>query len=193
MVGVMMGWLGAEALAAHQIVNAVAGLGYMVPLGFAGATSIRVGHAVGALHPVRLRPIVKAAFGLVTLWQMLVALIFIAGGRALAMTLSDDPAVIELAATLFLVVGLLQVADGIQGTALGALRGMSDMAWPTLVTLTAYWPIALPACCVLGFWAGFGAVGIWLGYLLGLVVAAAILPVRFWQLTAPAPGRAARA
>jgi MATE family multidrug resistance protein len=187
MVGVMMGWLGAEALAAHQIVNALAALAYMIPLGVAGATSIRVGHAVGALHPLRLRPILKAACGIVTFWQVLMALLFIAGGRPLAAVLSDDPAVIELAATLFLVVGFLQVADGLQGTALGALRGMSDTAWPTLVTLTAYWPIALPACYFLGFWAGFGAVGIWLGYTLGLIVAATLLPLRFWRLTATRP------
>jgi MATE family multidrug resistance protein len=193
MVGVMMGWLGAEALAAHQIVNAMAALAYMIPLGVAGATSIRVGHAVGALDPIRLRPIVKAAFGLVTFWQCLIALLFVTGGRALAATLSADPAVIDLAATLFLVVALLQVADGIQGTALGALRGMSDMAWPTLVTLTAYWPIALPACYLLGFGAGLGAVGIWLGYTLGLVVAATVLPVRFWRLTGTASAPASPA
>ena len=43
-VGIMMGWIGAQALAAHQIVNALAGLTYMIPLGMAGAASIRVGN-----------------------------------------------------------------------------------------------------------------------------------------------------
>ncbi|SLN36533.1 MATE family efflux transporter [Ruegeria meonggei] len=182
-VGLMMGWLGAEALAAHQIVNALAGLAYMIPLGMAGAASIRVGLAVGGGSRSRLRPILKASFVMVTLWQVLAAALFIAAGRLMAETMSNDRAVVELAATLFIVVALLQVADGVQGTALGALRGMSDMNLPTFITLTAYWPLALPASYGLGFVLGYGAVGIWIGYLLGLLVAAVALPVRFWMLT----------
>lgn len=183
-VGIMMGWLGAEALAAHQIVNALGGLAYMIPLGVAGAASIRVGQAVGRAHSARLRPILKASFALVTFWQLLVATLFILAGRQLAETMSTDPAVIELATLLFLLVGALQVADGIQGTALGALRGMSDMSRPTTITLTAYWILALPASYVLGFMLDMGAAGVWLGYTLGLVIAAIALPLRFWRLTA---------
>ena len=183
-IGLMMGWIGAEALAAHQIVNAIGGLAYMIPLGMAGAVSIRVGLAVGADDPDRLRPIMKATFVMVTLWQALAALTFIFGGRLLAEAMSDDPAVISLTVTLFVIVALLQVADGIQGTALGALRGMSDMNVPTVITLIAYWPVALPASYLLGFVFDLGAVGVWLGYTVGLVIAAVALPVRFWRLTA---------
>ncbi len=182
-VGLMMGWLGAEALAAHQIVNALAGLAYMIPLGMAGAAAIRVGLAVGAGSQERLRPILKASFVMVTLWQAVAAIVFIAAGRVLAETMSDDPAVVDLAVTLFFIVALLQVADGVQGTALGALRGMSDMNLPTIITLTAYWPLALPASYALGFLFDLGAVGVWIGYTLGLVVAAVALPLRFWALT----------
>lgn len=184
-VGIMMGWLGAAALAAHQIVNALGGLAYMIPLGMAGAASIRVGLAVGAGQRSRLRPILKASFALVTVWQALAALIFVFGGRLMAEAMSDDPAVIELAVTLFVMVALLQIADGFQGAALGALRGMSDMNVPTVITLIAYWPLALPVSYLLGFVLGFGAVGVWLGYTLGLVVAGVALPWRFWVLTRP--------
>ncbi len=182
-IGIMMGWLGAEALAAHQIVNALGGLAYMIPLGMAGAASIRVGQAVGGDNRARLRPILKASFLMVSLWQTLAAIVFIALGRVLAESMSDDPGVIDLTVTLFLIVAFLQIADGVQGTSLGALRGISDMNRPTVITLIAYWPLALPASYVLGFVLGFGAVGIWLGYTLGLVVAATLLPIRFWALT----------
>ncbi|MEM6826297.1 MAG: MATE family efflux transporter [Pseudomonadota bacterium] len=182
-VGLMMGWLGAEALAAHQIVNALAGLAYMIPLGMAGAASIRIGEAFGAGSRERLRPILKSAFALVTLWQGMAAVLFVTFGRTMAEAMSNDPAVIDLAVTLFIIVALLQVADGIQGTALGGLRGMSDMTRPTLITLVAYWPLALPASFVLGFTLEVGAVGIWLGYTLGLVVAAIALPWRFWAIS----------
>ncbi|MEJ6393829.1 MATE family efflux transporter [Gymnodinialimonas sp. 2305UL16-5] len=183
-IGLMIGWLGAEALAAHQIVNALAGLAYVIPLGMAGAVSIRIGQAVGRRRTDRLRPILKASFWMVTGWQALAAAVFVFGGRALAETMSNDPAVIELAVILFIMVALLQVADGVQGTALGALRGMSDMTTPTIITLIAYWPLAMPVAFLLGFTLDLGAVGIWLGYTVGLVVAAILLPRRFWRLTA---------
>lgn len=182
-VGLMIGWLGAQALAAHQIVNALAGLAYMIPLGMAGAVSIRIGQAVGAGAPERLRPILKASCMMVTLWQGLAAIVFIASGRLMAEAMSDDPAVIDLTVKLFIVVALLQIADGIQGVALGALRGISDMNLPTVITLIAYWPLALPASYLFGFTADYGALGVWLGYTLGLLVAAIALPWRFWALT----------
>ena len=137
----------------------------------------------GSGSKARLRPILKASFVMVTLWQGLAAIVFIAAGRVLAETMSDDPAVIELTVTLFFIVALLQIADGVQGTALGALRGMSDMNSPTVITLVAYWPLALPASYLMGFVFEWGAVGVWLGYTLGLVVAAIALPWRFWVLT----------
>lgn len=184
MIGIMMGWLGATALAANQVVTAVAGLAYVVPLGLAGAISIRVGYAIGADEPARLRPMLRAGLGISVLWQSAIMILFILAGPTLSRLLSDDPDVIALAQVLFIAVALLQIADGIQGTSLGALRGLSDNRVPTLITLIAYWPLALPAAAALGLWAGFGAVGLWAGYTLGIVVAAIGLTWRFWRRTA---------
>jgi MATE family multidrug resistance protein len=184
-LGIMLGWLGATALAAHQVVNAVAGIAYVIPLGLASAVSIRVGMAVGGETQDRLRPILKATLLVSVLWQSVTASVFIVGGALFAATLSDDSEVVALATTLFIVVAILQIADGIQGTALGALRGMMDNTRPTVITLLAYWPLALPAGYLLGFVWGYGAVGVWAGYVLGLTVAAIALPLRFWALTRP--------
>ncbi|MEO0664881.1 MAG: MATE family efflux transporter [Pseudomonadota bacterium] len=186
-VGIMMGWLGATALAAHQVVNAVGGISYVVPLGLAGAVSIRVGHAVGGSGRGRLRAILKSAIGISILWMSVIAVLYVTLGRPLAELLSDDAAVVALAALLFVIVGLLQVVDGIQGTALGALRGISDNTVPTTITLVAYWALALPVAYILAFPLEMGAVGLWLGYTVGLAVAAVALPWRYWRLTgAPA-------
>jgi multidrug resistance protein, MATE family len=185
LIGVMIGWLGAEALAANQIVHAVAGVAYVFPLGMAGAASIRVGLAVGADEGARLRPLLKAALLIVTVWMLGVMAVLLIAGETIAGTLSDDPAVVALAATLFLAVAAMQVADGVQSTTLGALRGMLDARWPTMVSLIAYWPVALPASYAMGFALGFGAVGVWIGFALGLATAAVVLPLRYWHLTQP--------
>jgi MATE family multidrug resistance protein len=57
---------------------------------------------------------------------------------------------------MFVVVALIQVADGIQSTALGALRGFTDFRWPTAFTLACYWLLALPFAAALGFAADLG-------------------------------------
>lgn len=183
LIGVMIGWLGASALAANQIVHAVAGMAYVFPLGMAGAASIRVGLAVGADERARLRPILKSALLIVTGWMLVVMAVLLIGGEAIARALSDDAEVVALATTLFLAVALMQVSDGVQSTSLGALRGMLDTRQPTVISLIAYWPIALPAGYGLGFVADLGAVGVWIGFCLGLSVAAVALPWRFWRLT----------
>ncbi|NKX43205.1 MATE family efflux transporter [Roseicyclus persicicus] len=185
LIGVMIGWLGAQALAANQIVHAVAGVAYVFPLGMAGAASIRVGLAVGGGGRARLRPILKAALLIVTGWMLAVMAVLLVAGEAIAARLSDDPAVVALAGTLFLAVAAMQVADGVQSTTLGALRGLLDTRWPTVVSLVAYWPVALPAGYTMGFVLGLGAVGVWIGFGLALAVAAVALPLRYRHLTRP--------
>ena len=77
------------------------------------------------------------------------------------------------------VAGLFQLSDGIQVIGLGALRGMSDVKIPTVLTLIAYWMIGMPTAYVLGFTFNQGALGVWYGLLAGLSVAAILLFIRF--------------
>jgi MATE family multidrug resistance protein len=44
----------------------------------------------------------------------------------------------------------------------------------------SYWLIGIPVSYVLAFPLGMGAVGLWLGLVVGLTVAAAALMLRFW-------------
>ena len=183
MVGLMTGWFGAVALAANQIVNAVGGVAYMIPLGMAAAVSVRVGQAVGAGERARLRPIARAALALVAGWGLLLTLCFLLLGGPLARALSDDPAVIGLATLLFVAVAAIQVVDGVQSTAMGALRGLLDTRVPTVISLVALWPVALPLSVGLAVGLDLGPVGIWVGFGAGLAVAAVALPLRYWRMT----------
>ena len=184
LVGVMLGVFGATALAANQIVQAVGGVLYMLPLGMAAAVAIRIGQASGGGDAARLRPIALAAIGVVTGWMVAVTVALMVTGRWIAAALSMDADVVGLAAAMFVIVALIQVADGVQSTALGALRGAMDFDWPTRFTLLCYWLFALPLAAALGFWAELGPLGVWAGYGIGIAVVAVVLPWRFWRLTA---------
>ena len=79
-----------------------------------------------------------------------------------------------------------ELADGVQVIAAAALRGIMDARIPAVITLVAYWIIALPLGYGLGFPAGHGAAGIWVGIAGGLAFAAVFLVARLARLTRPA-------
>lgn len=186
--GIMMGWLGAVPLAAHQITLSCASLAFMVPLGLSTAVGMRVSRAVGAGELERRRPIVWSALGAGLVAMTGFGLLFFAAGRMIAGWFVHDPAVIVLAAHLLAVAALFQIVDGTQVIGAAALRGITDVKVPATITFAAYWVFALPLSYLLGVRGPFGAVGIWSGIAIGLACAAAALTWRFARLTRPRSG-----
>lgn len=180
----MMGWLGAVPLAAHAIAIQLAGVAFMIPLGIGNAASVRVGMALGQGSPEDLRRAAGVTLGLaigialagaVVLWALprqLVGL-FLDAGDPVA------PEVLAYAVPLVLVAAAFQIFDSLQAVGSGLLRGIQDTRVPMLLALFSYWGIGLPVALSLGFWAGWGGVGIWIGLALGLGAAAGLLNGRF--------------
>ena len=81
---IMMGWLGASALAAHQIAFTCAGTTFMVTLGLSMAAGMRVSAAVGAKEPARLRPIGFSALVLGVIIAAVFMVIYLVAGRTVA-------------------------------------------------------------------------------------------------------------
>ena len=183
LAGLMLGWFGATALAANQIVGSIAGLLYMLPLGMASAVAIRIGQAQGAGNTSGLRPIGLAALAVVSAWTLASTLVLLVSGEAIARLIAPDPQTAALAAGLFVVVAAMQVMDGLQSTSLGALRGMRDNAFPAFVSIAVYWGLALPAAYGAAFGLNMGPAGVWAGFGAGLAVASVVLVWRFARLT----------
>ena len=179
---IMMGWISAEALAAHQISLNMASISYMLAAGISAAATVRVGFTLGQRRHADLRRVGQVLFLMVCLLMGSSGVIFILGRELLPALYINDAEVIALAAQMLVVAGLFQLSDGVQVVALGALRGLGDVKLPTVVTFVAYWLLALPAAYVLGFPLGFGAVGIWCGLLIGLSVAALTMSWRYFLL-----------
>ncbi len=185
----LVGLLGAVPLAAHQIAMTCASTTYMFPLGIAMATTVRVAQVLGAGKPQLLRPIAVGAWGLGIILMAGFAVLFLIANNLIASAFVRDPEVIQLAASLLVIAGIFQLMDGTQVVGTGLLRGLHDTKGPMLITVGAYWILALPLGVWLTFSLGMGAQGVWIGLALGLTVASALLVKRFLKRTLNYSGR----
>jgi multidrug resistance protein, MATE family len=178
-----IGTLGAATVASHQVALNVASLFFMIPLGIAMATTVRVGNAVGRGDAEGVRFAGNAGIGLTFGTQAVSATIMLALPTAIASLYSNDAAVIALAAELLVLAALFQFPDGIQAAANGALRGLKDTRVPMFITTFAYWGVGMPVGWWLAFPRAMGAQGMWIGLIAGLGVAALLLALRFRRLS----------
>ncbi len=181
-IALLIGELGAQVVAGHQIALNFSGLIFMIPYSLGMATTVRVGHALGRGSPrdARLSAGMGVAAGLGFAALAAGAVLLLRG--QIPLIYSDDPAVVTIASGLLLYSALFQFSDAIQVTAAGALRGYQDTRAIMLITLFAYWGIGLPIGYSLGLtdWLGVpsGPRGLWQGMVIGLSCAALLLGTR---------------
>jgi MATE family multidrug resistance protein len=178
----LIGTLGATIVASHQIAINVASITFMLPLGLAMATTVRVGRASGAGDAEAARYAGFTGIGASLATQLISCSAMALFPHAIVALYTDDAGVAALAAKLLLFAAVFQFSDGIQVTANGALRGVKDTTLPMLFTVLAYWGVGMPLGYALTFHAGLGAAGMWIGLIAGLTVAAALLLARFTRL-----------
>lgn len=183
----LVGWIGTTALAAHQIALQVAAVLFMIPFGISLAATVRVGHAVGRRDPVAARRAGCGALALGTVFMTATTAIIVALRHDVPLLFigdqTDAAGTADLAATLLLVGATFFVTDGVQGIAAGALRGFNDTRVPMVFAAISFWLIGFPSAYGLGFTAGLGAVGIWIGFSIAVGTFALLLVWRFYWLS----------
>jgi MATE family multidrug resistance protein len=184
----LMGWIGTQALTAHQIAIQVASVMFMVPFGIGMAATVRVGHAVGRSDSSATRRAGFAAIALGVSFMAAMTVLVIALRNVLPLLFlgwnEADPQTVALTATLLLLGASFSVADGTQTVAAGALRGLNDTRMPLAFAALSFWLVGFTGCWVFGFTLGLGPYGIWIGLSLGIALYAVLLTTRFHLLTA---------
>lgn len=183
----LMGILGTDILAAHQIVFQTIAVIFMIPLGMSFATTIRVGQWIGQQNAegVRLSAYVSMWMGGLFMTVMAITLLLfphLVISLYLDIDNPENKSAIALATSMLNIAAISQILDGVQTTAAGALRGLQDTRVPMLLSFLAFWGIGLTCGYILGFRLGFGGVGLWLGQLIGVSVAAGLFVWRFQRL-----------
>ena len=177
--GIMMGWLGAAALASHQIASQMSNLLFMVVLGISAATTIRVSHQYGAKDYKAMRMAANASIHLCLCANFVMGSLLVFFRENIAMLFSADPEVIRLGSQVLVMAGIFQLSDGMQAVGVGILRGLKDVKITMYVAFLAYIVINLPLGYVMAFVVGLGAPGVWIGFIGGLTVAAILFRIRY--------------
>jgi len=171
------GRLGAVAVSGHQIALIMASLTFMVPLGIAQATSVRVGNAIGRRDAEAANVsgwsgvALSASFmscSAIVLWTMPLSIVHI---------FTYDPEVAKVGVSLLAIAAVFQFFDGVQVTAIGALRGSGNTHIAMITDFVGWWLIGLPLGAWLCFGRGWGVRGLWFGLSAGLISIGCVLAV----------------
>jgi multidrug resistance protein, MATE family len=179
---VIIGQISKTEQAAHQIAINLISVTYVTIMGISTAGMIRVGQALAYNSRIRIWLAGLATITLAMLFMVLPTIAFLLFPKNIAGLYIEDPVVVTIATSLLLFAGLFQMADAIQASSISLLRALNDVARPSVLSFIAFWLIGIP----LGYWLavhqGWNAKGIWVGYLVALLVQAAFFLRRFFYL-----------
>ena len=181
---IMVGWIGATALAAHQIALTISQICFLLMLGLTSAVSILVSNAYGRNDIAGIRGYAARGYLLTLGVSVLFCTAIFIFRYGIIGLFTDSAEVTAVALSLLFVLFSYQFGDGLQLCFSNALRGIQDVKPIMLMAFISYYVIAIPASYLLGFKAGLGPVGVWLGFPIGLTIAGIFYWLRFRSRTA---------
>ncbi len=176
--GIMMGWLGKEAMSANQIAITLGNCAFMIVISIGAATTIRVSHCFGMRDVEQMKLSVRASYHLVLAWNAIAALFFISLRHVIPTYFTDNAEVIVITSTLLVTVAIYQLSDGLQNVSVGVLRGLQDVKVIMPIAIISYWLLNMPVGYLLAFTFHLGPSGLYIGFFFGLSSAAVLMMTR---------------
>ncbi|XP_037666531.1 multidrug and toxin extrusion protein 2 isoform X2 [Choloepus didactylus] len=184
----LMGLLGVVDLSAQAVIYEVATMVYMFPMGLSIAVCVRVGTALGAADTVQAKR--SATSGVLCAVGLSLAVGILLGilKNKLGHIFTSDEEVIALVNEALLIYTIFQLFEAVCCVYAGVLRGTGRQAFGAIVNAVMYYVVGLPLGGVLTFVVRMRIMGLWLGMLACVLLAAAALVVYTarinWKLAA---------
>ena len=180
---IMIGWLGTNALAAHQIMCTVGQLGFMMYYGMAAAVAVKVSNYNGTGNMADIRRSANAGFKIIVVMAIIASLTVWLIRNRMGFLFTDNRDVALLVTQLAVPFILYQIGDGLQCNFSNALRGIADVKPVMRYAFIAYFVISLPVGYIFAFTLDLGLTGIWLSFPFGLTTAGVMFYLRFMAKT----------
>ena len=168
-VALAAGRLGTIPLAAQSVIMTSDQVMNTIPFGVGVAASARVGNMLGARDAKGASRAANTAAWLSMMLGTVVLVILMGSKDDFAKIFNNDGNVVKLTAEVLPFVALFQIADGLNGSCGGSLRGMGRQHIGAAVNIVSYYCGALP----LGIWLafhGWGLKGLWVGQCIALYI-----------------------
>ncbi|XP_040180538.1 multidrug and toxin extrusion protein 1-like isoform X1 [Rana temporaria] len=163
---ILAGILGVVDLGAQSIVYQMANIVFMVPVGYSIATSVRIGHSLGAGDIVQAKKSMVVALLMAEGCALTCCILLISLKDVIAYVYTTDPGIVELVSYVLPVYAGSHLFDGCVATCGGILRGTGKQKIGAIFHAVGYYVICLPVAVSLMFAAKIGIIGFWLGVLL---------------------------
>jgi MATE family multidrug resistance protein len=179
---VIIGQISKTEQAAHQIAMNLVAVTYVTNMGVSTGGMIQVGQALAYKNRAKIWLAGVATILLSILIMALPTICFLCFPETIVAVYIQDSAVMNVASGLVFFAGLFQLADCTQLASLSLLRSLNDVKIPSLFSFLAFWVVGLPLGYWLAIYEGWNARGIWMGYLVALIIQAALFLRRFFVL-----------
>jgi MATE family, multidrug efflux pump len=175
-------WMGPEPVAVFMDALNLNALVFMLAIGVATGTSVRVANAVGRGDQPGIRMAGWVGTGLVLLITGAVSIGIALGAEEIAALYTSNPAVRAILLPVLVIVAWVSVLDGLQCVLMGATRGTADTVVPTVLQGISFWVIMVPLTFG-AYTLGHGVAGLFYGIGIAVAAASLFLAVRFHLLT----------
>jgi MATE family multidrug resistance protein len=175
----VLGSLGAEQIAAHQIAIATVRTSFLPGAAVAEAASVLVGQALGRRSMAEADRATTAALAVAIAFMAACGVVFALGGGSIARAFTDDMTVARVTYRLLLIAAAFQVLDAANIVLRGALRGAKDVAVPAIIGIGVVWTCVPTAALALGRIAGWGSAGGWCGFVAETALGATLFALRW--------------
>ena len=179
---VFAGWISAETLAATTITFKLFGLPFMIAIGLGGATSVRVGLALGRRDPADLMLAGSAGLGFNILTMLPLAVLMVVFAENLTLLFTTAEVLVALTTPLISLSGFLLVFDTSQAIMGNALRGRQDVWMPTIIYIFSFNMVMIPLSWYMAFALDRKAEGLIEAVILTSVLAFSLAAGRFYYL-----------
>lgn len=184
---IIAGRIGAEAVAAYQILLNGMAILFMVALGFASAGAVLTAEARGAGDPARAAQAAWSAAALICMFMLLAGLGWSLAPGLVAGAYTPDRALQALIIAATPAAALALIPDGAQVVLAQTLRASGDNWFPTGSHLLSYVLVMPPLGWLLAEHWGRGATGLLEAILWASILSALVLGLRQWlRLGGPA-------
>ncbi len=179
----LMGWIGATALAAHQVMCSVSTIGFMIYYGIGAAAAILIAQYRGQGNWTEVRAIARTSMLMSLVSAVVVSVLICVGCHQIAsiFTKSDEVAMLFISFLPCFV--CYQFGDCLQSIYANCLRAIEDVKLLMLFAFIAYAVVSVPLAYIFAFPCGMGAIGIWWSFPFGLTTAGLLYYFRFRHST----------